>query len=165
MEEKLVKDIMVPLHDYSYVYPEDDLKRAIKLLLNSANRSYHNHRSVLVIDNNKNLLGILTVRNILHSLNPNILDFNFLGTLSGFFPKSMLVKGVFTGQCQKQANQKVKDLMQTLNMVTIDENDSLIKAIYLMTKHKINSLPVTGGGKARGVIRAIDIVNEINNII
>ena len=57
--------------------------------------------------------------------------------------------------------KKVKDIMQPLELITINIDDSLLKAVHLMLKHKLGTLPVLDADLVVGMVRNNEVFNEI----
>jgi len=108
--------------------------------------------SVPVVDDENNLLGIITITDLFTALIPDyfemIDDFLFIddfGALEKDFSNLPMLE-LFVAE----------DLMQS-KVVTIKESASLLKAPALMKKYNIRRLPVVKGTKLVGIITRMDI--------
>ena len=155
--EKKVKDIMIPIADYSSVSVNNTVKEAIAVLqksfCNLDTGECHGHRSVLVFDDKNRLVGLLNFRALLLAIEPR-----FLKMEGG---PNLFKEGFFTERSKEEAEKKVKDIMQPLELITINIDDSLLKAVHLMLKHKLGTLPVLEGDMVVGMIRNNEVFNEI----
>jgi len=155
--EKKVKDIMIPIADYSSVSVNNTVKEAIAVLqksfCNLDTGECHGHRSVLVFDDKNRLVGLLNFRALLLAIEPRFLKMEGGPTL--------FKEGFFTERSKEEAEKKVKDIMQPLELITINIDDSLLKAVHLMLKHKLGTLPVLEGDMVVGMVRNNEVFNEI----
>ncbi|MDO7787081.1 CBS domain-containing protein [Desulforamulus aquiferis] len=155
-KEKKVRDIMVPLQDYSTVFSENALKDAIFILRSTFNSGCANgsqaHRSILVFDNSKRLVGTLSFRDILGILQ-----------LNGEMPKHW--DGVFTRLCLNQANKKVKDVMNPIGQLSVNSEDSILDAVYLIVNNELELIPVLDKGNVIGMVRTVEIFYEVSQLV
>jgi DNA-binding response OmpR family regulator len=172
--EKKVKDIMTHIEDYSTVSVNTTVKEAIMELLNSLNELVTSsriretgQRALLVFDENKNLAGILSIKDLIKEVRPFYLS----------IPKSSMAESVrfshvmtsgwdelFTIQLKALADKKVGEL--TLEPTPmIDENANLMEVADKLFNTKQTRLIVTSGKKAVGILREQDLFFEIANIV
>ncbi|MEG6615516.1 CBS domain-containing protein [Peptococcaceae bacterium 1198_IL3148] len=168
IKEKTVKELMIPLEQYSKVSPDDTVADAVKILINSYRNTGLHHRTVLVVSGTR-LVGLLTMRNLLASLDPALfsdryLDENYWVEITPAV-ELLALEELFTERCRKNCCKKVGAIMQPLDLITIEHNASLLKAIHLMVKNHINLLPVMNGEDVIGTIRMVEIVEEVHNLI
>ncbi|MTI81134.1 MAG: CBS domain-containing protein [Firmicutes bacterium] len=169
MPEKHIKDIMIPLEQYSRVEPNESIASAVRKLLNSYRDSGLNYRTVLVVSGTE-LVGLLTMRNLLSALDPALfeekyMEKNFWIESYSHVAEPFMVEGLFKERCRENCKKKVKDVMQHLELITVYQEDTILKAIHLMVKNHINLLPVMDGNdKLVGTIRIVEIVEEIEKL-
>ena len=72
MKDKKIKEIMISLSDYATVSENDTLGTAVSILKKAReDKKYaHKHRAVLVYDKNQTIVGKVSIRCILKSLEP-----------------------------------------------------------------------------------------------
>ncbi|MBE3587210.1 MAG: CBS domain-containing protein [Thermoanaerobacteraceae bacterium] len=164
-DTKKVRELMIPLSEYPAVYETDTLKEAIKVL-----REYraagHSHRSLLVFSRTKKvmgeemLVGILTTRDILNAIKKNkmIYDGSELFTMSWamFYHR---------GSLEKLTIIKVGQAIRPLVDAYVQVDDTVTRAIELMMTKNVNILPVFAGKKAVGIIRAIDLLDYMAEML
>lgn len=159
--EKRVRDIMIPVRNYKTISHHATVEDAIKLLYRSfyqRGKGVQSHRSVIVYDDYGNPLGMVTFRSVLQALEP-------------FFAKAQKLsvpifwEGLFTERCQSEAKKNVKEIMHPFNFIALDVNDTLIKAVHAMIKHKLGTLPVTKNNHLVGMVRVNEIFEEVYNVI
>lgn len=160
--EKRVKDLMIPIEDYSRVNINSTVKEAIMVLKESfcpaTTGQCTGHRSVLVFDDKNNLVGLLTFRALLVAIEPQ-----FLKVEQWAVP--VFWEGLFTERCREEAQKKVKEVMHPITLVTVNAEDTISKAIHAMIKHKLGALPVVRNGQVVGMIRISEIFNEISELV
>lgn len=156
IREKKVRELMQPIENYSIVQTEHTLREALQIMLKSfctvEGLPCTGHRTVLVYDHSKPV-GILTFRAILETVEPQFLKVAY--EVPAFF------EGLFSAQCRQEAKRKVQEVMFPLNKVQVHPLDTIVKAIHVMLKQRLGSLPVLENGKVIGMIRSGEIFNEI----
>ncbi|KUO74183.1 MAG: histidine kinase [Desulfosporosinus sp. BRH_c37] len=161
-ETKKVKELMVPISEYPIVYNTDTLNDAIKVL-----KTYHveskEHRSMIVLKREgtgEKLAGILTVRDILNAIKRKTVSYDgnelFAMSWSRFYHKGSLGNSVTT---------KVEDAIRPLVTEFVQTEQDVSDAIRIMMTKNINILPVFEGEKPVGIIRAIDILDYIGELL
>lgn len=160
-EEKRVKDLMTPIEEYSSVYADSTVGEAISVLQKSfcpdPGAPCSGHRTVLVYDGRK-LVGLITLRVLLTAIEPRFMKVDQWAV-------PVFWEGLFTQRCREEARKKVKDIMTPISLVTLDADDTIIKAVHAMIKHKQGSLPVVRDGAVAGMIRITEVFHEISSLV
>lgn len=164
-ETKAVRELMLPITDYPLVYEDDTLKDAIKVL------KFHmaegkEHRSLLVfsrtkkVGNEEQLVAILTVRDILNTIKRNRMLYEntelFTMSWAFFYHKTPLEHYTVT-----KVGQSARPLVKAF----LQDEDSVTRAIELMMTQNVNLIPVFKDKKAVGIIRALDILDYIGDML
>jgi DNA-binding response OmpR family regulator len=172
--EKKVKDIMTSIDNYPTVSVNTTVREAIDKLVNSLSELVSSsrireagHRSLLVFDENKNLFGILSIKDLIKGARPY-----YLTTPQSSMAESVRFSHVFSGawgglfsiQMNALADKKVGEL-DLEAPPTIDENANLMEVAELLYKTQKTRLIVTSGNNVTGVLREQDLFFEIVNII
>jgi len=170
-----VKDLMVPTEEYATVLQDASLREAI-LALEKAQMTLepmkYRHRAILVLDENRNVLGKLTIKNILIALETTYGKLEGMEVLSrsGYSPdliESMLENHTFWLEhlqfvCERAAQLKVSDFVNPpLDSEYVDENATLAEAIHQLIVHPYASLLVTRDKKVVGILRLSDVFATI----
>ena len=170
-----VKDLMVPLKEYATVSREATLREAIREL-EKAQMAFepmqYRHRAILVLDKNGNVLGKLTMKDILLTLEPNYgkLEGMEVLTRSGYSAdliKSMLEKNALWLEplqfiCERATHLKVRDFIKPPSESEhVDENATLGEAIHQLIVYPYQSLLVTRHNKVVGILRLSDVFATI----
>ncbi len=174
MSEKLVRDIMVSLDEYPCISDTYTLAQAMDQM-GKASISRKGRTSLprvaLVFDSKfKNLLGILRRRDIMRGLEPRFLLGGTLEYSRKLFDVDMdpnlpeLTHDTRIASIKERANRPVKDLMIPIKM-TIDGRDHMMTAVYEMVAQNVSLLPVIEDGAVVGVIRSVDVLQELHLIV
>lgn len=154
---KKVKEIMVPIEDYSTISENATIYDAIKILQQSFHRdgkAWYGHRSVIVLGEDGSLTGILTLRGLLKAVGLRELDedINIKSESWGWY---------FTHKLRKESKMQVKDVMRPLALATVNTDTDIASAAITLLRHQVNSLPVLKDGKPVGILRTLDIFRVI----
>jgi CBS domain-containing protein len=163
--EKKVKDLMIPLEDYPHVPHWFTLRQAMAILREAAItfEGQFEPLAVLVFDEKFQLMGILSLRDIIKGLEPRLLYEKItLAQAEGELPGSL--RGLFGPELQRASQRPVSEFMKP-NEATINADDSIAKALFLMIREKVSRLPVLQDDKLAGMIRLSDLFIEISDIV
>jgi len=152
--EKRVKDLLIPLSDYPHLPFWATLKEAL-IQLSSASESGMN--MVLVFNEAYRLVGILTQVDILWGIEPK-----FARHYEDGVP--VFWSDLLTQSARKRIMQPIKELM-TPTKVTVDSNDSIMKASHIMLIENQDILAVKEDDRIVGVIRLEDIFREVIELL
>ena len=154
--EKKVRDIMLPLQDYATVFLENSLRDAMFVLKNTFYSGFmagsQSHRSILVFDKKKRLVGTLSFRDVISSLQIMEKDGNSWA-------------GTFNKLCLNQASKKVKEVMRPISTKRLQAQDSILDAINLLMNQDLELVPVEEKGDIVGMIRAVEIFKEVSELV
>ncbi|MFC1563356.1 HPP family protein [candidate division KSB1 bacterium] len=173
MEKVLVSDIMIYLDEYPAVINTATIREVIEKMETfqiTVNESKSLPRVILVLDKKDRLVGFVRRRDILAGLEPSFLQSKMLKYQKKLFDIKIdpglselsfetLIKGL-KSRCEKS----VSEIMVT-DIITINYDDHLIKAINLMVENDITFLPVMNKNKVVGVARSIEVFREIAKYI
>ncbi|MCJ7616213.1 MAG: CBS domain-containing protein [Desulfobacterales bacterium] len=160
--ERKVRDLMIPLEDYDSISSNKSVRDAFEVMDKTG------HHAILVLDENNEPIGQLSHRDVLMALEPK-----YTPTGRGdswLTPESFknypvfYYDGEFSGQCKAQLKKTVKEVM-SLFPVTIDEGASLAEAVHAMVTQNIGRMPVVSGDKVLGMIRLIEIFDEMKKVV
>jgi len=162
--EKKVKDLMIPLEDYPHIPYWFTLRQAMAIVREAAVKfeGSFEPRAVLVFDEKYQLMGILTLRDIIKGLEPRFLHETALVKAD---PSLTVLMGDLFGPGLKEASQKpVSEVMSPIK-VTIQGSDPLAKAIFLMIKENVGAMPVIQDSKVAGMVRLGDLFKEVSDLV
>lgn len=152
-EKKTAQDIMVSINEYVTISEETTLYEAIKVLQNSFHlegRAWYGHRSVIVLGPKGDLVGILSLNEILKAVGLKDLDNDphFKADSWGWY---------YINSMREQAALQVRDVMRPLAVATVDAEDDVSEVALALLRHHVNSLPVLKRGKLIGMVRTLDV--------
>lgn len=150
---KTAEDIMVPIDDFNTISEDATLYDAIQVLRRSFHRdgtAWYGHRSVIVLGNTGDLVGVLSLRGLLKAAGLQALDNDpeFKAESWGWY---------YVNRLRTQARMRVRDVMRPLAVATVDAASSVSEVAMALLKHRVNSLPVLKKGKLIGMVRTLDI--------
>ncbi|MBW1766620.1 MAG: response regulator [Deltaproteobacteria bacterium] len=170
-EEKRAKDIMIPIEDYTTIDPEstvregiERLKRSFEGALSTSRVMETGHRSILVLDGKGDLVGILSIVDLIEALQPSYLSAPKLSMADSLHYSPIFWSGLFTIQATSLSTKKIRDIMSAAPK-TIDEETNLMEIANLMSSENIRRMVVSRKGKVVGVVREQEIFFELTNII
>jgi len=175
MKTITVKQLMVPLEEYATVSQDTSLFEAVHAL-EKAQKAFdpakHKHRAILVLDENRQVVGKLDMFDILMALEPKYAELGAKGALTreGYNPdliKSMLQdhflwSGTLEHVCGRGAHVKVRDIMAVPDQCNyIQETDTLDEAIHQLVVCRFQSLLVSRKDRVVGILRLSDVFTRI----
>lgn len=172
-----VKEMMVPLKEYTTISEEATLFEAVKALEKAQKDSRpgcYPHRAVLVYDKSNKIIGKLGQLDILKALEPKYFEMQDRPGMKGLgfskqFMKSMLenfrmLDGAMENICKKAGETKVSKFVVTpTEGEFVDEDVSMDEAIHQLVLGHHQSLLVTGkDGDIVGILRLTDVFSTIS---
>ncbi len=168
-DSKVVKDLMIGIFDYPHIpywFSIDQAMRIIKVSFLSA-KKYPEPMAILVFDEKYNLLGTLTLKDILKGLEPRFMK---PPTEAQAYKEeepelSLIWDTLFTRESKELATKPVSGIMVPAKFF-VEPNDPITKAAYIMIHHDLTLLPVLEDKKKFvGLVRMIEIFDEISNTV
>jgi CBS domain-containing protein len=172
-EMKRVEEIMIPLDSYPSVRTDQTLREAVAVIEGTQldvglRRSLP--RALLVVDESRDVVGIVRRRDIMRGLEPRFLVTQPLEYRRKLFDVALdanlaefsydhVVHGI-----RSQAVRPVSDVMLPIK-VTIRSDDYVMKAIYEMVAESVSLIPVVQDGRVVGVLRSVDVFHELAGLL
>ena len=167
--EKKIKDIMIGIFDYPHIPYWFSIGQAIKIIrvsfLNT--KKFPNPMVILVFDEKYNLMGTLTLKDMLSGLEPKFLK----PGEKGWVPEdnqsalSRVWDTLFDQESKALAEKPVSEIMAPARFF-VEPDEPVIKAAYLMIAHDLVLLPVLENKKKLvGLVRMAEVFEEISNIV
>jgi DNA-binding NarL/FixJ family response regulator len=161
---KKVKDFMIPLEDYPHIPYWFTLRQAMAIVREAAIKfeGSFEPRAVLVFDEKYQLMGMLTLRDIIKGLEPK---FAKDAGLIKADPNLAVLMGDMFGPGMREASQKpVSDVMSPIK-VTVNGEDHITKALFLMIQENVGMMPVLLDKKVVGMVRMSELFKEISDVV
>ncbi|NDY72772.1 response regulator [Desulfobacter hydrogenophilus] len=163
VEEDPVGLAMIPLSAYTTIAEDatiaesiQELKASFVTLPTSDLIMETGHRSILVMDKNKQIQGILTIRDLLERILPGYLTSTKPATADSIQYSPMFWQGMFTSAVKQIGSLTISELMSPIP-ISIDAESTLMEAAWIMVDQNQRRLIVTENGKPTGVIREQDL--------
>jgi len=164
---------MIPMDQYPHIPHWFTIRQAVAELEHSeitVGDRKSLPRALLVFDETYELLGIVRRRDILRRLEPK-----YLQGIAHHHPKQWIDPQIDpdlvamsmekeTESMREQAEAPISEVMQPIE-ATVDFNDHISKAIYLMVSKDLNLIPVIKENNVVGVVRSVDVFHEVADII
>jgi CBS domain-containing protein len=157
-----VRDLMVPLENYPHVQGDANL-RDVFAKLHASSGSAELFRNILVLDSKQRLLGMLGLKDLLHALLPDYLrhgSTHYEGSSADVGALAELWQEDCAEQCRMANKILARDHVSPVK-ATIGIDEPLAKATFLFATTPVNVLPVVDGKALVGVIRLVDVFDEV----
>ncbi len=169
--ERRVEDVMVPVGVYTTIRAGDTVAEAVLRLKKSfvgreASDSIMEtgHRSVLILDEEQQVVGILTIQNLLQAVMPAYLGAPKPSTADSVQYSPMFWGGMFRRAIEALAGQRIEEIMSPAPPV-IRHDANLMEAAYTLLQSGVRRLVVLRGREVVGVIREQDLFFEMERIL
>ncbi len=166
---KTAKDVMIGIFDYPHVPYWFSINQAIRIVKVSfiSAKKYHDPMAVLVFDEKYNLMGTLTLKDILKGLEPRFMK----ATTKAQVPEenesglALIWDTLFTKDTKELAEKPVSEIMTPAKQF-VEPGDPVTKAAYVMLHNDLVLLPVLEDKKKFiGLVRMIEIFDSISDAI
>jgi CheY-like chemotaxis protein len=168
-DERLVKDVMIPLEEYTTLDLDQTVKEAIlklkksfTLKLSTSRLMETGHRSILVF-NREGVVGVLTIKDLLKSIMPAYLNAPKPSMADSIQYSPMFWRGMFTKEVKTMVHKRIEDIMSPAPL-RIDSESNLMEAAYMLISNKVRRLVVEKERKIIGMIREQDLFFEMEKI-
>ena len=167
--DKKIKDIMIGIFEYPHIPYWFSISQAIRIIKVSflSTKKYPEPMAILVFDEKYNLMGTLSLKDILRGLEPRFLK----PTTKAQVPEedesslSIIWNTLFTKESKELAEKAVSEIMVPARHF-VEPGDPITKAAYLMLHNDLILLPVLENKKKFiGVVRMTEIFDEISDAI
>jgi Mg2+/Co2+ transporter CorC len=174
MKKIFVKELMIPLSDYVTVKKTDTLVDVLQALESARQADAHAHRDAIVVDDSGAFLGKVTMIDIFRALEPNykkLMKGHATGTLTNdFVMKAVKEFNLWMEPekdiCQRGSKKTVAEVMHIPESIeSIQETDTLEKALNLYVMGVHQPLVVKDGNTATGVLRFGDMFEVVRKAI
>jgi Mg/Co/Ni transporter MgtE len=165
-ESKVVKDVMTGIFEYPHVPYWFTIGQAIRIVKVSflSTKKYPDPLAILVFDEKYNLMGTVTLKDILRGLEPRFLkpSATAQGAAEDESALSLIWDTLFDKGSKELAEKPVSEIMATAKHF-VEPDDPITKAAYLMLHHDLILLPVLENKKKFvGLVRMIEVFDEIS---
>ena len=173
MDDKKVKDLMIPLDEYPVAEKDATLLDIVKVLDEGRKRlppGRAPYRAVLIVDENRKIVGKIGQATFLAALEPKyslLGDMERLNTV-GLSPELVSLvmdhyrffEESLADLCLRRSSMRAEDVMHPITE-SVDEDEPISDAIHKIVMWQQLSLLVTRGDEAVGLIRLSDLFDEV----
>ncbi len=161
-----VKELIVPLDAFPHVDSEAPVHEAVGQLfshtINGSGKLLYDE--LLVVNNQNQYVGRLTIRGILACYFPTLFDGGQKGVFSGkqakFTDLAILLEDSFQGECKRQGALPVSKFMAP-PLKSIKAEMHPLHAAEIMMIENQSCLPVVEGNAVIGMVRLIDLFKNL----
>jgi CBS-domain-containing membrane protein len=166
---KTAKDVMIGIFEYPHVPYWFSINQAIRIVKVSfiSAKKYPDPMAILVFDEKYNLMGTLTLRDILKGLEPRFMQ----PTTKAQVPEenesglALIWDTLFTKDTKELGEKPVSEIMTPAKQF-IEPGDPVTKAAYVMLHNDLVLLPVLEDKKKFvGLVRMIEVFDSISDAI
>jgi len=166
---KVAKDVMIGIFEYPHVPYWFSIGQAIRIVKVSfiSSKKYPDPMAILVFDEKYNLMGTLTLKDILRGLEPQFLKPSGKAQVAEEDESalSLIWDTLFDKGAKELVEKPVSEIMAPAKYF-VEPGDPLTKAAYLMLHHDLVLLPVLENKKKFvGLVRMIEVFDEISSAI
>jgi len=142
------KDIMEPVIDV--LSPDDTLKEAVnRMRVARRGESKVGVKGMIVVDKGGNLIGMVSIKDILKTIIPFYMSYSELGEFTW--------DGMLEEMARKVADKEVQEFM-TKDVITIEEDSPLMECADIMVKNNLQRIPVVDKDrKVVGIVYVRDL--------
>ncbi len=165
-ETSVIRDIIIPLDRYPHLNEKQTLQEAIQAFMSfrAGEQDRLRYDSLLVVNDQNQLVGKLSLIDILHGLVPRLADAaktaKFEGKDTEFPNLSFLYEEKTLAECGKNQQQPIKPLLQAIDF-SLPADTHILKALAMMSHRNDFIVPVTENGNIIGILRLEEIFNAM----
>lgn len=170
-EEKLVRDAMVPIGEYTTIDEQQSVGEAVKQLRASFGAAActsrlmeTGHRSIVVFDRQGRIRGVLAILDLLRAIMPAYLAAPKPSMADAIQYSPMFWRGAFNREVALLAKRPVSEIMSPVPD-TINEDANLMEAAYKMVTQALRRMVVMRGNEVVGILREQDLFFEIERVL
>ncbi|MEA3469210.1 MAG: CBS domain-containing protein [Thermodesulfobacteriota bacterium] len=165
-ETSVIRDIIIPLDRYPHLNENQTLQEAIQTFMSfrAGEKDRLLYAGLLVVNDKNQLVGKLSLIDILHGLVPRLVDAakvdKFEGKDTEFPNLAFLYEEKTFAGCGKNQQNPIKPLLQAINF-SLPADTHILKALVMMSHRNDFNVPVTDNGAIIGILRLEEIFNAM----
>jgi len=171
VHERGIMDVMVPIEEYTVLNAGATVREAILALKSSfaskmatSKLMETGHRSILVLDDEQHLVGLLAIKDLIEAVMPPYLTAPKPSTADSMQYSPMFWKGLFTDQVKQLSDHPIETIMSPAP-TSIDARANLMEAAHIMIENGARRLAVFFENTLAGVVREQDLFFEMDRIL
>lgn len=159
-KDETVGDFAIPLDVYPHLREDQTLDEAIGVIRSFTCEDQLQFSELLILNDQEQLIGRVTVREMLQGLEPRLLKKKKKWKFEGFdadYPNlAILWEESFFKHCHERGGAPIKEFLSPIK-TTVKATDPLLKVLYIMMHKNENNLPVLKKKKVVGVVRIKEV--------
>ena len=140
------------------------MKRSFENAVSTSRIMETGHRSILVFDTRENLVGILSILDLIRAARPAYLSAPKPSMADSMQYSTMFWSGLFTTQTKALISKRIEDVMSDAP-ISVDEETNLMEVANLLYTEKSRRMAVTRKGTVVGVVREQELFFEMARIL
>lgn len=158
----VIRDIVIPLDRYPQLNEKQTLQEAIQAFktFRAEQQDHPCYAGLLVVNDQNQLVGKLSLIDIMHGLAPRLVDASnvekFEGKDAEYPNLAFLYEDSTVAECGKNQQKSVKSLLQAIDF-SLPADTHILKALVMMTHRNDFNVPVTEDGTIIGILRLEEI--------
>jgi CBS domain-containing protein len=162
----VIRDIVIPLDRYPHLSENQSLQEAIETFrtFRAEQQSHPCYAGLLVVNDQNQLVGKLSLIDIMHGLAPRLVDASKVDKFEGKdteYPNlAFLYEDSTVAECGKNQQKPVKPLLQAIDF-SLPADTHILKALVMMTHRNDFNVPVIDDGNIIGILRLEEIFNAM----
>ena len=166
---RAIRDLIIPLDRYPHLNENKTIHEAIQTFFSFRDELQDCllYTMLLVINDQNQLVGQLSMLDILHGLAPVLLKATEVNKFEGKgdeYPNlAFLYEDSTFATCGENQNKPIKPLLQPIDF-SLSADTHILKALIMMTHRNNFHVPVTDNGDIIGVLRFEEVFNAMCNI-
>ncbi len=164
-----IRDLIIPHDRYPLLNEDQTLQEAIQTFLSFRDKQQNSplYTMLFVVNDQKQLVGKLSMLNVLHGLAPGLLEVTTTDKFEGRgeeYPNlAFLYEDSTFATCGENQNKPIKPLLQPIDF-SLPADTHILKALIMMSHRNNFSVPVTDNGDIIGVLRLEEIFDAMCTI-
>ncbi|HIP83043.1 MAG TPA: CBS domain-containing protein [Desulfocapsa sulfexigens] len=164
----VIRDIIIPLDRYPHLNEKQTLQEAIEacMAFRAGEQGRLRYAGLVVVNDKNQLVGQLSLLDILHGLVPHLMDAakvrKFEGREMEHPDLTFLYEEQTFAVCKKHHKAPVKPLVKAIDF-SLPADTHILKALVMMTHRKDFHVPVTDNGYIIGMLCLKEIFNAMCN--
>jgi len=162
----VIRDLVIPLDCYPHLNENQTVKEAIQLFMSfrAGQKGHLRYAGLLVVNDQNQLIGKLSLIDIMHGLMPHLVDAikveKFEGKDAEYPNLAFLYEEPTFAECGKNQQKSVKPLLQPVEF-SLPADTHILKALVMMSHRNDFNVPVTDNGNIIGILRLEEIFNAM----
>ena len=168
MNEKnsVIRDLTIPLDRYPHLNENQTIQEAIIAIMafRAGKQDRLRYAGLLVVNDQNQLVGKLSLIDILHGLVPRLVDAakveKFEGKETEYPNLAFLYEETTFAECGKNRQKLIKPLLQAIDF-SLPADTHILKALVMMSHRNDFNVPVTDNGSIIGILRIEEMFNAM----